>query len=297
MNILRRVGHQAKGPERRSVVALGDTHAGHRLGLCPPDLELIRTNDDGSAEPFTPVLSETQLYLWELYRQHQAEALSFIGGPADLLIHGGDVTNGTKHNGGLMDVDAAEQVEIAKANMLPWLNSVSRIRFISGTAAHVQMGRASAGSLVAAGIDHPDASAAHHLRIRIGGVLFDIAHHGPGPGSREWLHGNVARYYLRSRVLKDVNAMGLEPATVYLRFHHHVWVHEMLEMPVNGERRWAHLVVVPSYCGLSDYARQVTQSAPELTNGLAVFVIQDGRISEVRPFMKTVDLRVSETID
>jgi len=297
MSILRRSSRQVKYPDRRAVVALGDTHAGHKLGLCPPDVELIRTNDDGDSEVFTPPLTETQRYLWQLYQEHQEAALSFIGGPADLLIHGGDVTQGIKYGGGLMDVDAGEQIEIAKANMTPWLDQTKRIRFISGTPSHVLFGRASAASLVAAKLDHSDTAAVHHLRIKVGGVLFDIAHHGPGAGIREWLHGNGARYYLRSRVLPDVNRLGVEPATVYLRFHHHVWVHEMLEMAVNGQRHWVHLVVVPSYCGLTDYGRQVTQSTPGLTNGLAVCLVEQGRVIDVQPFMQTRDLRVSETID
>jgi len=276
---------------------LGDTHSGHKLGLCNPEVELTRTNDDGDVDLFTPPLTETQQYLWSLYQQHREAALSFIGGPADLLIHGGDATHGVKYGGGLMDVDAGEQVVIARENMAPWLNSAKRIRFISGTPSHVLLGRVSATALVAAGLDHGDVSAAHHLRIRVGGVLFDVAHHGPGPGSREWLHGNVARYYLRSRVLKDVNRLGIEPASVYLRFHHHVWVHEALEMHVNGVPRWCHLVVAPSFCGLSDFARQVTQSTPELTNGLVVFLVENGRVIEVKPFIETKDLRVSETID
>jgi len=276
---------------------MGDTHAGHKLGLCPPDVELVRTNDEGNAYPFTPELTATQQYLWQLYQQHRAAALSFIGGPADLLIHGGDVTQGVKYGGGVMDVSLGEQVEIARANMVPWLDSAKRIRFVSGTPAHVQMDRATAGALVAAGIGHPDTRAAHHLRVEAGGVLFDIAHHGPGAGIREWLRGNSARYYLRSRVLKDVNRLGIEPAAVYVRFHHHVWLHEPLEVYVGGQPRWCHLVVVPSYCGLSDHGRQVTQSTPEVVNGLAVFLVENGRVVEVKPFIETKDLRVSETID
>jgi hypothetical protein len=150
--------------------------------------------------------------------------------------------------------------------------------------------------LVAANLEHADASAIHHLRIDVGGVLFDVAHHGPGAGSREWLRGTVARYYLRSRALQDINRLGIEPATVYLRFHHHVWLHESLEVYVNGEPRWVHLVVCPSYCGLNQYARQVTQSAPELTNGLVVFLVEDGRLLEVKPFIETRDLRAREKI-
>jgi len=296
--IWRRPPRQPESAEkRRAIVAMGDTHAGHKLGLCHPGVALVRVNDDGGVQLFTPELTDTQRYLWGLYQGHQEQVLEFIGGPADLLIHGGDSTHGFKHNGGLMDVDAGEQVAIARANLVPWLDSAKRIRFVSGTAAHVAMGHATASALIAAQLGHEDASAAHHLRIEVGGVLFDVAHHGPGPGSREWLRGNVARYYLRSRVLKDVNKLGKAPATVYLRFHHHIWLHEMLEMEVNGGSHWAHLVVCPSYCGLNDYARQVTQSTPELTNGLVVFLVEDGRLLEVRPFKATRDLRVRETID
>jgi len=253
MSIWRRRQARPEQGNRRAIVALGDTHAGHKLGLCHPEVELTRTNDAGDAYPFTPPLTETQGYLWKLYQEHQAKALEFIGGPADLLVHGGDAIQGTKYANGLMDVGLGEQVEIAKANMEPWLDRAKRIRFVSGTPSHVQMDKVTAGALVASKLGHPDTRAAHHLRIEIGGVLFDIAHHGPGAGSREWLEGNMARYYLRSRALKDINKLGVEPAAVYVRFHHHVWRHEPLEVYVRGQPRWCHLVIVPSYCGLSDH--------------------------------------------
>ena len=290
MSILRRSPH-------RTVIAFGDTHAGHKLGLCAPGVELVRTQDDGSHYAYRPELTTTQRYLWDLYQQHRGEALSYIGGPADLLLHGGDSVQGIRYGNGLMDVGAGEQIEIARENMTPWLKSAKHIRFVSGTPSHVQMERATAGALVAAKLDHKDAAAVHHLRIEIGGVLFDVAHHGPGDSSREWLRGNTARYYLRSRVLKDVNKLGTAPAVVYLRFHHHVWLHEMLEVPVNGYLHWCHLVVCPSYCGLSDYARKVTGSTPEVVNGLVLFLIEKGRLLEVKPFIATKDLRVRETID
>ena len=89
--------------QKRAVVALGDTHAGHKLGLCHPGVALVRVDDDGDVELFTPELTATQEYLWGLYQGHQEVALEFIGGPADLLIHGGDATHGLKYSGGLMD--------------------------------------------------------------------------------------------------------------------------------------------------------------------------------------------------
>ena len=48
---------------RLVVVLLSDTHAGQKLALLNPETVL----SDEHGEPYTPGLTTTQQYLWELY--------------------------------------------------------------------------------------------------------------------------------------------------------------------------------------------------------------------------------------
>ena len=67
---------------------------------------------------------------------------------------------------------------------------------------------------------------------------------------------------------------------------------------VNGSYVESHLIVLPSWCGMTEFARQSTKSEYELTNGLVLFEIIPGDQIPVRvhPFVKTLDLRTKETL-
>ena len=55
------------------------------------------------------------------------------------------------------------------------------------------------------------------------------------------------------------------------------------------------MIVLPSWCGMTEYARQATKSEFELTNGLVAFEIDKGKLS-IQPIVTTLDLRVRETV-
>jgi hypothetical protein len=126
-------------------------------------------------------------------------------------------------------------------------------------------------------------------------VVLDVAHHGPHPGTRDWLFGNVATLYLRDRIYRD-RALGQEPASVYLSGHYHHWVHVTLYQTWQGEDRRYDLVVLPSFCGLGEYARKATRSDPSLTTGLGLFEVIDGRLADIRPVTQVWDLRTCEDV-
>jgi len=134
-----------------------------------------------------------------------------------------------------------------------------------------------------------------HSLVNIDGVEFDVAHHGPGAGIRQWTRGNQARYYLRSLMWQEFKA-GNRPAKVYLRGHYHTFVHEVVSEQFCGETFVCHLIVLPSWCGMTEYARQATHSQYEVTNGMVAFEIVNGELVEVHPFYRTLDLRVKESL-
>lgn len=283
---------------RRIAAFISDTHAGHRLGLLSPETVLIAETDDGGIEEWTPEPSKTQEYLWRLYQQHLAELVDFAGRDEIVAFHNGDATHGDRYREGLIPgTTQVDQRAIAKHNLMPFvgLKNVKKTRLITGTGVHVPTVAEARIARVLAQETKKDVASYHHARANIDGVLIEAAHHGPYPGSRDWLRGNVALYHLKDRVYRD-RRMGKRPADVYVYGHYHEWVHVTLNEEWNDAASVHHLVIVPSYCGLTAHARKVTKSAPFLTNGLAAFEIIDGKLVSIRPFKATLDLRTEETL-
>lgn len=283
--------------KRRWVLAESDPHAGHKLGLCNPDAQIM---DPDQGVRVTPTLTEFQKYIWDLRQEYLNNVWELTGHAPVVYFMDGDVTHGNGHMDQLMSTRQADQRTIAKANMAPILErrSVKTARLLTGTGVHVFGEGSSEIELADALADkyaRVDIGVAHHSRANIDGVVFDVAHHGPSGGSRAWLEGNIATYYLRDRMLKDL-ALGKRPASVYLRGHYHVnrWV--TLRMDWQGECIESHLVVLPSWCGLGDYARKITRSSPTVVNGLYAFELRDGAVTRIVPFVQTLDLRLEEEL-
>jgi hypothetical protein len=284
---------------RRVVLGLADVHGGHTLGLLSPEAVLIRDNPrTGQAMEWRPPPTEVQDRLWRIYQQHIRQVIEFAGDDEVIAFHVGDLTWGTVHpNGEIPGITYEEQQDIGLANLLPvaTIPTLAVLRLISGTYAHVHDSAEAKVAHRLAARTGKDVDSLHHPRVSIDGVIFDVAHHGPHPGTRDWLRGNVALYYLRDRVYRD-RREGKEPARVYLRGHYHEWV------PVALYDRWAgrntrhDLTILPSYSGLTWFARKVTQSMPILTNGLCCYEIVDGRLANIVPFLDSEDLRVEEVL-
>lgn len=285
--------------KRRIVLTLSDVHGGHTLGLLNPATVLIRANSKtGDFEEWCPDLTEVQRRLWGIYTEHLAEAVEFAGDDEIIIFHNGDLTWGSKYpSGAISGITQDEQRVIGFYNLLPlvMLPNVTKVRLISGTRSHVPDSCEAKVAYTLRDKTSKNVRAFHHHRASVNGVTFDLAHHGPGTGIRDWLKGNVALIYLRSRIYSD-RRLGIEPARVFIRGHYHEWV------PVTFRDTWCgidyvcDLRVLPSYSGLTWYARQVTQSTPTLTNGLCLFEIVDGQVTEIKPIKVTEDLRTEEVL-
>lgn len=280
---------------RKVKATLNDIHSGHKLALLNPATILYEENEKGEMKPYSPALTESQEYLWDLYTGHVAEALRFADGCELLLLADGDITQGIKHPGHWVSNRLSDQVLIAVANLEPWFAypHLKNVRITIGTAAH-NFGIGSAemlvGQILADRYPNVDIRIVNHGFLTYEGVTFDYAHHGPGKGLRNWLYGNVARFYLRDLMQRDIMA-GLVPPRVVERAHAHVKLHEVLEVG----NYTADLFVVPSYCMMDDYAVQVTKSIEGLTHGMLVHECDAGRHGW-QWLTKTIDVRARETL-
>lgn len=282
---------------RRTAMFLSDTHGGHLLGLLNPATVLVKASDDGDAIEWSPSLNITQRRLWREFTDNIDQAVEFAAGDDLLAFHDGDATQGDAHNHTIPDTTREDQREIAFWNLLPILQiaNVNKLRMLTGTEIHVPESAEARIAWKLAKATGKDVRVYNHDRASIDGVVFDVAHHGPAPGSRDWLLGNVARLYLLDRIARD-RRLGREPASVYVRGHYHHWVHVAVFEEWAGRQTEHHLVVLPSFCGLGEYARKATKSDPCLTTGMGLFEIVDGRLGAVKPVTQTWDLRTEEAL-
>lgn len=283
---------------KRVVLALSDIHSGYVLGLLNPHTVLIREGEDGEDVEWMPDMTRWQEKLWPIYQENidRAHELSATEQAALVAFHLGDATQGDKYNKTIPDTDREDQRTIAYYNLLPVaeIPALKAMRLATGTPVHVpDCAEARIAHRLRQNTDR-DVRSYHQQRISICGSIFDLGHHGPHTGSRDWLIGNVATYYLRDRIYRD-RRRGKRPADVYLRGHYHRFVWVTLNDTWEGVTRTHHLIIVPSFAGPTDYWRKVGKTDPTLDVGMVAFVIEDGNIA-IHDWHETIDLQVEEEL-
>lgn len=282
--------------DRRVIVVLSDTHAGHKLGLMPPDVTLYEEDERGNPVPYTPRQTASQAYLWRIYNEYLTRSIEIADGAPIIVIHNGDLTQGIKHKEQLVTTSIGNQILISVANLLPWLRypNVKVMRIVQGTQSHEFM-ESTAPMLVTNALaqvsQECDVRMLNHGLLTVGGVTIDYAHHGPGPGGREWLRGNEARFYLRNLMMQEI-ARGEKPPRLVLRGHVHTYTKEVLEW--GGHE--STLIITPAYCMLGDYARQAVKSPHLIGNGHVVIEVECGEVLRTHKLVSTVDMRTREDV-
>jgi hypothetical protein len=289
-----------KKPSRKIVLQFADTHGGHLLGLLNPDVELYDEDEWGNPRTYRPELTATQEYLWQCYNEDLDRVERLADGAPIIVVHDGDLAHGDKYPEQLVSSRKADQVAIAVANMERALElpNILAVRLLEGTGAH-EFSEGTIALLVAAQLRavHPqlDTAFRRHILLSVDGVRFDCAHHGPSPGIRAWTSGNQLRYYARS-IMYDALADGEEPPDAITRAHRHLMRHETVRIHTKRGTFKTEAIILPSYCGLSGHARQSTQSDYRITTGMVAYEVEGGRLREVYPFWRMVDLRTRETL-
>lgn len=287
---------------KRSLIAVfSDPHGGHKLGLCNPET-IIENDDTGEIKEVSPVLNDAQLLLWEVY-SNAIENVKLLAGKDDVMLWClGDLTQGNHYISEQMTTRIADQLFIAEYNFLPWFEKIpqiKKVRIAKGTGSH-EFGEGSSSLAVAkslrAKFPKKDIRSVYHGLARTDqGIFIDYAHHGPYPGSRNWLKGNEARYYLRSIMIGELNAGNIPPHIV-LRGHYHEYVKEYLSIIANGTEHESWITIIPSMDMLSSYARQKSMSSSRVTNGVVVYELIGNRVYDIHFFGTTTDIRTVEDI-
>lgn len=260
-----------------------------------PDVKLFR-KEKGDIVEYTPELTEAQMYLWDLYRLHMAEAVKLADGCPIFPILNGDPTQGAKYASETVSYSMSAQMLIAFANIRPLLQlpNVTKFRIASSTGSHVfEFGSADILLVNHLRTEFPqvDTKAVYHGLMRVNGATVDFAHHGPSPGIREWTKGNVARLYLQSLMFREI-INDCTPPELVVRSHYHECVRLMWE--VGKYRSW--LVITPSYQVMGDHSHQITRSLEREEHGMVAVEIENSRIVEVHKLTKILDMRHREEI-
>jgi hypothetical protein len=286
---------------KRVILAVAsDKHGGHKLGLLNPETVLEDEDSKGNLIQWTPELESFQQYLWGLHKKHVEDVKHLAGKDEIVVIDNGDLTAGNKYPHEQVSTRIADQFDIAAWNLRPWLDlkNVKTVRITKGTGAH-NFGEGSAEiitqRIVKGWYPKKDIRTIYHGLAKIGGITVDYTHHGPGTGGRNWLKGNIARYYLRSLVQDEID-LGNTPPDLVIRGHYHEYIEEHLVKLFMGKRYKVQLNIIPSYCGIDSYARQITKSVYVLHHGMVAYEIVDGKILDTLPLFNTIDIRTKEVI-
>lgn len=286
----------------RTILAVcSDLHGGHRHGLLNPETVLHEYDEDGNiVEDYHPPLNPVQKYLWKQYTGWIGEIGELAGKSRVIVSLNGDMTAGDKHKDMLVSDRLSDQMTIARWNVQPWfgLKTMKTLRITKGTGAHT-FGEGSSelimGELVSAHHPKVDVRVLDHGLPDIDGMTLDISHHGPPPGSRNWLTGNEARYYLRSLMMDELSAGNVPPRLVF-RGHYHRYIQETITLEWGGKFNTSTIIITPSFTFPNGYTRQAVRSPARVTHGMVVCEIVDGKLLEVKPLMKTLDIRTKEVL-
>lgn len=282
------------------IVQISDLHSGHVLGLLNPETELQMEQEDGSLHRYNPKLRLSQIYLWGLYEKYIVEAVKFAGDDDIVLLVTGDIVQGIKHREQQITSDISDQIFMGEYVLRPWYKckNLKKVRISLGTGAH-NFGEGASEKIIANMLSkeykNVDTKAFYHGLLSVQGVGIDYAHHGASRGSRNWLRGNEARYYLRSILMDEIQA-GRTPPHLVLRGHFHSLVREYLCLTISGVEHEAWFVMCPAMCLIDDYARKVTRSQFCVTNGIMLYEIVDGKLSKPIALVDDIDMRTKETL-
>lgn len=276
---------------RRLLALFSDTHGGHKLSLMNPETWLL----DADMQPYQPQLSAMQRWLWANYQDDLANVERLANGDRIDVLHVGDMTWGAAHIEGVVSTRMADQIIIGEANLEPWLAlpNVASMTLITGTDSH-ELGESSTPILAARDLQrvHLQASVTvtHHLLAEVDGYSIDAAHHGPTKGKREWLDGNELRRYGQSMQREEVLA-GNTPPNLVVRAHTHASWRETVRLQAGKRLHVTDLLICPAYCGLTPYARKVTQSLAVIGCGVWAVELVDGEPRRFTELAHLQDLR------
>lgn len=267
------------------IAAPTDEHCGSTVGLMPPTWETVEGN---------PIQQNAiQRILWQQWEEcwrvvadlrRPAPGKRKKTRPRLIIVNCGDAVDGDHHGTAQLitqRIDEQERLAVAclrhALDLAGFAEDADELRLLAGTPAHVGEG-ACTEERIARQLLPParlDGSVLYQrLRRRIAGHLFEFAHHGPGPGARQWTHENPFTWKLKSEYLRRLQR-NEEMPRYYVRAHRHQFV---VAAPIRDPQ--GKLIcegfALPSFTFKNDFAQRVAgDSLPNVGMWLAI-IYADG---------------------
>lgn len=282
--------------QRSILVFIADLHTNSKYGILSPETIITEEDAEGNLVPHAVDLNPLQKQLWSWYSSDVQRVIEWADkSPIDLLVVG-DISQGTFFKRGLVSVRDADTYEMAFQVLVPWLSNIRRLRLVKGTEVHEQ-GEGSVPENLVSRIrgSYPsiDVTAPYHSKISIADTIIDVAHHGPTPGSRNWLRGNVLRLYIQD-IMDAALKNGEMPPSLVVRAHYHTYTSEIVTRRTRNRMFRTAGVILPSYSGIDPHARKIAQSRDSIDIGLVAYEVVDGIILWQLDTVRTLDVRTRE---
>jgi hypothetical protein len=250
------------------VVAVSDLHTGSSVGLMPPKTQL----DDGGSY----VASIAQRWLWTNWIKMwtRVEEIKQETKLPVCTIVNGDISDGDHHDTTqIVTRNKADQIDIALETLGPLLDVSDKVFIIRGTEAHNGKTNWMEEEIAKQIGAEPDKHTHSwwHLYIEIGGVTFDVQHHGEYGTKVPWSAGTEA-VKIAAHVASEYADSGDKPPMIALRAHRHGWRD-------SGRTRSTQAFVTPPWQLKTAFVHRLGFGTHIQSVGGLVLVCKDGRYS------------------
>lgn len=269
---------------RRVGLHLSDLHGGAKHGVASSSTKV-------SGVKLTSVEVDIEKHFFKIIERVSEFAK---GDPVDVFVTG-DAANGEKHNSTeeLHTLDPETQAEIV-AEFLSYLRLIDTIdstALLFGTLAHDYHQFASTKTLGEKLVAHgfKNVEVLPHMSGWYDGVLVDAAHQGPPVNVP-----SIERYISSKRGIIDYSVRDNKAIPqLVLRGHRHEGLKYVHYYDMLGERRKIVYLAGFAMCGISPYARQVTNQVQRFEIGAWMWeaIDDDVIVDTIEPIKQVFDTR------
>lgn len=211
----------------RTIVAVpSDTHSFSTLGLMMP--KQVQLDDGGF---YNPSVGQKEV-LWKMWEEAWERVRELRKRSRLIVIHNGDAVEGT-HDKVLNVVSRRrEEQERSHIEVMDWalrkakFGKDDKLFYLRGTQWHTGRGAESDERIaedLGATPEREGRYSHYHLRLKVNEFLIDVAHHGPGPGSRAWTKENSLYHTIKSVYFNSLEE-GMEIPRAWIRGHYHQFI-------------------------------------------------------------------------
>lgn len=255
----------------RNIVVISDTHAGCRLGLCPPEGISL---DDGGV--YTP--SRAQRVVWNWWSEFWTDWVPKATRKEPfILVHNGDIIEGV-HHGATTQIshNILDQKRLAIQFMKPVVAKAETFYSVRGTAAHVGQSSVHEEEVAEALDAKPNGDgqfSRYELWLKLGGHLIHFLHH-VGTTSSSAHESSAVNAELAAEFVEAAR-WGEKPPTVIVRSHRH----RAIEIRLPTRTGYATAAVTPCFQLKTPFSYKIAGArlSPPQIGGMLIRLDGDGQ--------------------